>query len=277
MRQLHVFKRYPLKKGDQKMKSFVWQGKMENLNREQSDSAHGRVKQSCFTLIELLVVIAIIAILAAMLMPALAKARDAGKAATCTNNMKTLSYLQQQYVEDNNGFYMASNMPYVGSGVATEYEWWNAWRGTFKMKYINKNSPKGSGHACAGTITDCPLTPDDWPDYYGLYNSYNINANISWNKHMNYIKQTRLTRPAGRFVWLEEAHNITDEIRMALRFHSGKLSNIAFADLHVKPLKIDYNIGRASLHVNGSLLDRSSNPPPNAGLYDASAPYNAYL
>ena len=44
--------------------------------------------------------------------------------------------------------------------------------------------------------------------------------------------------------------------------------------MHVKPLKIDYNIGRASLHVNGSLLD---NAPSSAGLFDAAAPYNAYL
>ena len=63
------------------------------------------VKHS-FTLIELLVVIAIIAILAAILMPALSQARERGKAATCTNNQKQLGLANMQYQEDYNGWYI---------------------------------------------------------------------------------------------------------------------------------------------------------------------------
>ena len=54
-----------------------------------------------FTLIELLVVIAIIAILAAILMPALTSARARGKASQCTNNLKQCALAMQLYIEDH--------------------------------------------------------------------------------------------------------------------------------------------------------------------------------
>lgn len=60
-------------------------------------------KKEQFTLIELLVVIAIIAILAAILMPALSSARERAKTSNCANNLKTLAFAMQQYADNNNG------------------------------------------------------------------------------------------------------------------------------------------------------------------------------
>ena len=76
-------------------------------------------KRTSFTLIELLVVVAIIAVLIAMLLPALGAARDKARTTSCLSNLKQLGMTIQFYVGDNN-----DTFPYTSHGGGKDgYVW----------------------------------------------------------------------------------------------------------------------------------------------------------
>ena len=86
-----------------------------------------RAKNDSFTLIELLVVIAIIAILAAILLPALQKARERGRAANCISNLKQMGTALGMYESENDGW----SVPYSNPGTGAERDW------KFRLKAYN--------------------------------------------------------------------------------------------------------------------------------------------
>jgi prepilin-type N-terminal cleavage/methylation domain-containing protein len=85
----------------------------------------GRALWPGFTLIELLVVIAIIAILAAMLLPALARAKAKGQRTVCLNNLRQIGMFMQFYTDDSNDYFPAHrNQNQPDSVTASLTNWW---------------------------------------------------------------------------------------------------------------------------------------------------------
>ena len=74
-----------------------------------------------FTLIELLVVIAIIAILAAMLLPALSQGKEAARRIACINNIRQLSQSLVMYADDNQGEFTPRMLPYWPTRLLTYF------------------------------------------------------------------------------------------------------------------------------------------------------------
>lgn len=102
-----------------------------------------QIKESIdFTLIELMIVVSIIAILAALLLPALAKAKEMGKRAGCQSNLKQFANGNLSYAGDFNGWGPSG----TGSGHGQPYSW------TSVSGYlVNENAVEAKNLVCPGT------------------------------------------------------------------------------------------------------------------------------
>ena len=173
----------------------------------QASSSHLHIfTQSAFTLIELLVVIAIIAILAAMLMPALSKARETAKTASCTSNIRQVGMAAINYSADT-GFYPAKyfvgedgkrikGMTWMGTTYGTtdtEPNWGDI---LLQLGYLPRScqKKKSTRYVAAAGILSCPESSREtsgkcFPSeregylasYYQYYPSYVYNAGCDAN------------------------------------------------------------------------------------------------
>lgn len=156
-----------------------------------------------FTLIELLVVIAIIAILAAILFPVFARAREKARQSSCLSNVKQISLAMKMYIQDYDNVCMPVSTR-AGGHYASSVTYWVEMAQPYIKNWQIMICPSGSRPE---TVTS-RLTGEEIPYLISGDCGYGMNQNFGW-KPSTPIREMAVPEPANTIVFADGTYIAT--------------------------------------------------------------------
>jgi prepilin-type N-terminal cleavage/methylation domain-containing protein/prepilin-type processing-associated H-X9-DG protein len=230
---------------------------VENFPREAQPIQNSKFKiQNChaaFTLIELLVVIAIIAVLAALLLPVMARGKFSAQRAACESNLRQLGLATEIYLGDNaNRFFNRCAAP-----TPTGQQWWFGWlaSGAEGQRDFDLSTGVLFSYLHGSDVRLCPSPVWNSPQFKlkgtNVIFSYGCNSFLCAAQNQNPVNANKILRPAdtGLFAdaaqvntfqapasvanpMFEEFYNF-DATEATVQFRHVQKANVTFADGHV--------------------------------------------
>ena len=247
-----------------------------------------------FTLIELLVVFAVIALLAAILLPALSKASERTRGIFCLSNTRQLAIGWQLYADDHDGF-LPYNLGMSGSSFRTNINWVNNVM-TWDLSPDNTNT---------ATITDASLGPyvssainiyrcpsdhtlsavQSAAGWSARIRSYSMNAmvgnagnfstngvNVNNPDYTQFFKITQIPQPTQIFVFLDEHPDSIDDGYFVERDYYSEWHDLP-ASYHNGSAAFSFADGHSTLH-HWQLASTVLPPTPDAASLPIPIPSN---
>lgn len=190
-----------------------------------------------FTLVQLLAVIAIIAVLVAILIPAVNGVIEKTRDVRCQQNLRNLGAALQLYLNENGGRFIPKQND--GTYDVPVPDWGPTWAEYFIRKYFDVKKD----------VLHCPVRPEKWGNAAGYYPDYGYNSRLDQEgSSMGFVQINRVSNPSKTLAFVESVrpnrsdpvggiYSLSSEASAHYRHSKGTVAYATYVDGHVEAVE----------------------------------------